>query len=230
MRAAVGLTLVLGLVTAAASAQSGSSNRESRERRWYADPSAVIAADLALSRIAREKGQSRALRGAAASGAVLFVPRAVDGLSWLKRQPDPAMAERWQPRTVWMSCDGGHAVSRGVWTRGATSGEYVTVWERQKKGGWKWLLREEAPAADLGDAPEMIAGRVAECSGLPRRSAAKDVPLLDPANSLSRDQSLGWSVRVSPDCGRSVVVEAWNGRTLAPVLEVRRAPPEAGCG
>jgi hypothetical protein len=182
MRAAVGLTLVLGLVAAAASAQSGSSNRE--------------------------KGQSRALRGAAASGAVLFVPRAVDALSWLKRQPDQTVGERWQPRTVWMSCDGGHAVSRGVWTRGATSGEYVAVWERQKNGGWKWLLREEAPAAELEDAPEMIAGRVAECSGLPRRSAAIDVP----------------------DCGRSVVVETWNGRTLAPVLEARRAPPEAGCG
>ena len=237
MRLAAGLVLAAGLAATTAAAQPGAADRPERPgrpQRGYADPSAVIAADLALSRLAREKGQWQALRKAAASGAVLFAPRAVDAATWLKRQAEPVVPTRWQPRMVWMSCDGAYAVSRGAWTRASASGEYLAVWERQKKGDWKWLVREEAPAADLGEAPEMIAGQVAECSGLPRRrpaeggKPAEDV-LPDPANAVSRDRSLKWSIAVGPDCGRTVSVEAWNGTAFAPVYQVRRAPPEGGC-
>jgi hypothetical protein len=205
--------------------------REGRPRRSYADPSAVIAADLALGRIARDKGQWRAWREAAAPGAVLFAPRAVDATAWLKRRAEPAAPERWQPRTVWMSCDGGHAVSQGVWSRGAASGGYVAVWERQEKGDWKWLLREEGPAADLGEAPEMISGRVADCAGLPRRRRPGEPPApIDPADAVSSDRSLRWSVRVAGDCGRSISVAAWDGKVFAAVYEVRHDPPSGGCG
>lgn len=230
MRLTAGLALAVGLAATAAAA-----DRPGRPQRGYADPSAVIAADLALSRLAREKGQWQTLRKAAAPGAVLFAPRAVEAATWLKRQAEPAAPTRWQPRMVWMSCDGTYAVSRGAWTRASASGEYLAVWERQKKGDWKWLVREEAPAANLGEAPEMISGQVAECSGLPRRrppegaKAAKDV-LPDPAQRDSRDHSLKWSFAVGPDGGRTVSVEAWNGSAFVPVYQARRAPPEGGCG
>ena len=227
MRAAAGFVLAFGLATTAAAAKPGS---ESRPHRDYADPSAVIAADLALGRIGREKGQWETLRKAAAPGAVLFAPRAVDAATWLKRQAEPSAPTRWQARAVWMSCDGAYAVNRGAWTRGSASGEYLAVWERQKKGEWKWLVREEASASDLGEAPEMISGQVAECSGLPRRRPVEDVLMPDAANAVSRDHSLKWSVAVGPDCGRTISVEAWNGTAFAPIYQVRRAPPGNGCG
>jgi hypothetical protein len=211
-------------------AHSEEPGRERRPRFSYADPSAVIAADLALSRNVREKGQWQALRKAAAPDAVLFAPRAVDAATWLKRRPGADAPQRWQPRTVWMSCDGKYAVSRGAWTRGADSGEYISVWERQEKGQWKWLLREEGPAGGEGEVPEMIAGKVAECSGLPRRRRlSDDEPPLIPANATSYDGSLRWSVQVAADCSRSIMVEAWDGKRLVPVIEARRGPPARGC-
>ncbi len=231
MRATAALALVMALAAAAVSAQPADGGRGGRgPRQTYANPSAVIAADLALSRAAREKGQWRALRDAAAPGALLFAPQAVDAATWLRRQPEPAAPERWQPRAVWMSCDGAYAVSRGAWTRGDESGEYVVVWERQKKGRWKWLLREEGGAADLGESPEMIAGTVAECSGLPRRRPSENAERLDPANAISADRSLRWTVQAAPDCSRAISVEAWDGRVFATVFTARRDPPPGGCG
>src|ERR1700712_260856 len=144
MRVAAGVVLAIALATTAAAADKP--GPRGRQHNDYADPSAVIAADLALGRIGREKGQWETLRKTAAVGAVLFAPRSVDAATWLKRQAEPAVPARWQAQTVWMSCDGDYAVSRGAWTRGSASGEYLAVWERQKKGEWKWLGGEEAPA------------------------------------------------------------------------------------
>lgn len=200
-----------------------------RMRRSYADPSAVIAADLGLSRIAREKGQWHALRDAAGPGAVVFAPRPFDAQAWLKRRPESAPT-RWQPRAVWISCDGGHAVSRGQWTRDGESGDYIAVWERQKKGEWKWLVHDEGPAADLGEAPEMIAGRVAECSGLPRRRPLDEMAMRDAADALSDDRSLKWTVEVGSDCARTLSVAVWDGKALVPAFTARREAPGGGCG
>lgn len=198
----------------------------------YADPSAVIAADIALGRVAREKGEWRALRDSAGPGAVVFAPRPVDADAWLRqRRAEPAAPTRWQPREVWMSCDGGHAVSRGVWTQGSDSGDYVAVWERQpKKGEWKWLVRDQGPASAQREAPEMIAGRVAECSGLARRRPGEEPPPRDAAAATSRDRSLKWSVTLGADCARNLSVELWDGKGLVPVVAVRRAGLEGGCG
>ncbi|MEO5586284.1 MAG: hypothetical protein ABIQ81_01180 [Novosphingobium sp.] len=231
MRIVAGVVLILGLATTAA-AQPRGEGRAGRPHNDYADPSAVIAADLALSRIAREKGEREALRKLAATNAVLFAPRAVAADAWLKRQAPPAAPTRWQARSVWLSCDGGYAVSRGAWTRGDASGDYLAVWQRQKKGDWKWLVRDEAPASDLGAPPEMISGRVAECAGLARRrSEPESDPLpLAAANADSRDHSLKWSFQVDPQCGRSIAVEVWNGTAYDAVVTLRRDPPAGACG
>jgi hypothetical protein len=221
------VTLALLLAAPSAFAQS---EPDGRPRRSYANPSAVIAADLGLSRVAREKGQWRALRDAAGPGAVVFVPRPFDAAAWLKRQPEPAAPTRWQPRAVWISCDGGYAVSRGQWSRGPASGDYVAVWERQKKGEWKWLVRDEGAAVDLGEAPEMIAAQGAECSGLPRRRPEAEVGPRDAAAALSNDRSLKWNVTLGPDCARVLSVEVWDGKALVPVLTVSREAPASGCG
>lgn len=223
-----GIALALLLAAPSVLAQTGPDGRE-RMRRPYANPSAVIAADLGLSRVAREKGQWRALREAAGPGAVVFAPRPVDAVAWLKQRDHSLAPARWQPRAVWISCDGGHAVSRGQWTRGGESGNYVAVWERQKKGEWKWLIHDEGPPADLGEAPEMIAAQVAECSGLSRRRPLDAVVVRDAAAALSDDRSLKWSVELSPYCARTLSVAAWDGKALVPVFAVQREAPAGGC-
>lgn len=129
-----------------------------------------------------------------------------------------------------MSCDGGYAVSRGVWTRGTENGDYVAVWERQpKKGEWKWLVRDQGPAANPGEAPEMIAAKVAECSGLPRRRPGEEPPPRDAAAATSRDRSLKWSVILGAACDRSLSVDLWDGKAFVPILAVLRGAPVGGC-
>ena len=233
MRWATRLALGVALAASPASASAQSAPGEpprGGSRQSYANPSAVIAAELALSRLAREKGQWRALNDLAARGAVVFAPRAVSAAAWLKRRAEPSEAAQWSPQAVWMSCDGDYAVSRGAWTRGSDGGEYVTVWQRQEKGGWKWLLREEGERTRFGGAPDMIVGRVAACSGLPRlRRLPGDFAPTLPAGAVNYDRSLRWAVEVGPDCARSVKVEVWDGTVLVPVLTARRNPPSAGC-
>ena len=204
--------------------------RDGRQRPRYANPSAVISADLMLSRRAREKGEGQALREAAAPRAAMFVPQRVEAGQWLKRGFAGAAATNWQPHAVWMSCDGGIGVSRGTWRQGSTAGEYVAIWQGQENGEWRWLLREPVPAAPLGEAPEMIAGKVAECTGLPARPRGFVPPPVDAAADASRDGSLEWAVRLEPRCGRTVTVKAWNGRTMETVTEIRRPARANDCG
>jgi hypothetical protein len=76
----------------------------------------------------------------------------------------------------------------------------------------------------------MIAARVAECSGLPRRRAAKEAVVRDAADAFSDDRSLQWSVQLAPDCARTLTVAVWDGQALIQVVTARRAAPAGGCG
>jgi hypothetical protein len=136
-----------------------------RDRAEFrANPSAVIAAELAFARLAQEKGQWTAFIETATSDAVMFVPQAINAHQWLRQQTNPAQAVRWQPHQVWSSCDGTLAVTKGAWQRpNGTTGYFTTVWTRQRNGDYKWVLDQgdvlEQPLA----APELIDGKVAEC-------------------------------------------------------------------
>ena len=70
-----------------------------------ANPSAIIAADIAFNRLAQEKGQWTAFRETAAKQATMFVPEAVDAQTWLKGRADPAEWVKWQSHKAFMSCD-----------------------------------------------------------------------------------------------------------------------------
>ena len=133
-----------------------------------ANPSAVIAAELAFARLAQEKGQWTAFLETSTGDAVMFVPQAVGAHQWLRQQANPAQAVKWQPHQVWSSCDGTLAVTKGAWQRpGGTTGYFTTVWTRQRDGDYKWVLDQgdvlEQPLA----APELIDGKVAECTRPP---------------------------------------------------------------
>lgn len=186
-----------------------------------ANPSAAIAAEIAFARLAQEKGQWTAFKATATEDAVMFTPRMVLAQTWLKDRANPPAGLNWQPHAVWSSCDGSLMVTHGAWQNGARHGWFTTVWQRQEKGGYKWVLDHGDETQSALDAPDMLSARVAECperragprpaSGAkprkpPRPPKAPPVPF-DPARREGRssDGSLTWQVTVAPDGTRAFV-------------------------
>lgn len=192
--------------------------------RGYANPSAVIAAELALSRDAATRGETTALAAAAAPEAVVFTPKLAWAHTWLKTRANPPAAPRWQPRAVWSSCDGALVFSRGDWTDTAGhAGWYTRLWQRQEDGAYKWLAATSGPLAKADAEFDMIAAEVADCParkarGLgdeprkrdkpPKPVKVKNLPAIDPLQhgGASPDGSLRWEVRV--DAGGGAHLEA----------------------
>lgn len=199
------------------SAGPRSSLERSRDRDDLrrADPSAVIAAELAFARAAQEKGQWTAFAEYAADGAVMFVPGVVDAKAWLRQQANPAQAVRWQPHQVWSSCDGTLAVTKGAWQRpDGTVGYFTTVWQRQRNGEYRWVMDQGDALAQPLAAPELIDAKVAACGTPPTPPVTVLAGPTDTLNSGgARDGTLRWHVVTSPDGSRRVSASYWDGET-----------------
>lgn len=139
---------------------------QGRPQRAYANPSALIAAEIGLARLARDKGQWTALHDSADDAAEMFEGGRLLAKAALKDRKDPANSNQWAPRFVWISCDGSAGLTFGGWQSAiGGNGEYVTVWQRQIKGklDWKWALRDgQALAVPLRDL-DWAEGKVADC-------------------------------------------------------------------
>ena len=191
--------------------------------RYQPDPSSVFAAELAFNRLAQQKGQWTAFRETAADEAVMFVPQRVLAKQWLKGRADPPASVRWTPSTIFVSCDGNLAASTGNWKRPDGSvGYFTTVWQRDKKGEWKWIMDHGDTLALARDAPEFLVGKVATCK---RRGPGGGGP---PPGSgrgkgetlpMPRDESLTWSADVATDGSRRVTVRMWNGTDYETVID-----------
>ena len=193
-----------------------------RSGNSYADPSAVIAAELAFARAAQEKGQWTAFAATAANDAVMFEPQMVLAQAWLKGRPNPPVAVRWQPHQVWSSCDGSLMVSHGAWQAPSRTGYFTTLWQRQRNGTYKWIYDGGDTLAEPLAAPEMISAQVADCPARARRpmgAEAKEgranprranppIPF-DPSHrsGQSDDGTLRWTVTVEPSGARNLTVE-----------------------
>lgn len=192
-------------------------------RNSYADPSAVIAAEGAMARMAQDKGQWTAFVATAAPDAVMFEPGMVYAHEWLKDRPNPAASMQWQPYQVWSSCDGSLMVSHGAWQQGAGSGSFTTIWQRQPDGQYKWVLDQNRALPQPLPQPDMIAALIADCPDRPRRPAnapshgreskpkpekVRHLPPLDPAHrsGKSEDGTLSWDVTVDTSGARSLTV------------------------
>ena len=175
-----------------------------------ANPSAVIATELAFARAAREQGQWTAFRQFATDNALLFGTNgAFEAQPWLKKQADPAQAVVWQPFAVWSSCDGSLAATSGGYREpeGAT-GNFYTVWERQDNGTYKWIFDFGIPTPLAPAEPDSISASIANCKLADKAVAA------DPALSLrySADKTLAWAFQMAD---HTVGHKAGNGtRTL----------------
>ncbi|MDN3646603.1 hypothetical protein QWY75_10375 [Pontixanthobacter aestiaquae] len=183
-----------------------------------AQPSKVVAAELALARAVQEDGQWTAFRAFAAPGAIIHSRKGpVLASTWLAGLKDPVEAVRRSPDTVWMSCDSTIAVSEGRFREpDSVVGSFVTVWQRQPDRAYLWIydvaVRDDpqpAPKAQeepigedeiLVTAMESIRGLVADCQrpGFERTDAKPAPPALTipegtrNAVTISRDSTLRW--------------------------------------
>lgn len=243
MRNLVAALSVAVLLAGCAGGPGGSArDRFYRSLEPQANPSAVIATELALAREAREKGQWTAFRRFAADDAVMFVPEAVDARQWLARRQDPPQPVRRQPHMLWSSCDGSLSVTRGAWQKpDGTTGYFITVWERRGRPGDKeehrWVLDQADTLAEPLAEPDIIRTRVADCApgGLPAafasaqadRDANADAMGLGLADGYgeSRDRTLVYRYRVAPDRSRVVTVFLRQGDAMEEVLRSEVAAP-----
>ena len=205
----------IALAAALAACATPSEARRYRLRPT-ANPSAVVAAELAFARAAQEKGQWAAFREFSVDQAVMFTPQLTPAKAWLKGRAEPPVAVKWQPYEVWMSCDGSLAVTKGAWQRPKGVGYFTTVWQRQKNGEYKWLLDQGDALKDPLPEPEMIAGQVADCS----KPSPADMPSAAGFGMTgeSNDKTLRWIVEVKPDNSRSFRVQRWTGSGYEEVL------------
>lgn len=154
-----------------------------RPQRAYANPSALIAADLAFSRLAREKGQWTAFRETADETAEMFEGGRKLAKTLLKDRKDPPAPVSWAPQSAWISCDGTAGLTYGGWHGpSGGDGEYVTVWQRQFKGkvDWKWVLDDGQDLATPLREVDWAQGTVADC---PARRRPEGAPPPPPAGS-----------------------------------------------
>jgi hypothetical protein len=209
-------------------------NRALANAPGAAQPSTIVAAEIAFARAARERGQWTAFRMFAAPGALLHGangPFAIE--PWLATQTDPAKAVQWEPRAVVISCDGALAVSQGRFTDpDGTVGNFLTVWERQAGGEYRYTF--DAGGPDVPQPPprkpvedgnivvtaiDAVKGMVASC---PRGGGEIPPPPAIPVGEdgktdarLSRDGTLRWRWEHRADGTRIAAAEYfYEGRWL----------------
>ena len=198
MRRRLALLLALGVSLSACA--GGPRAGGSYER--VANPSKVLATDLSFARLARDKGQWDAFRKYAASGAMVLGSTGGTAFAALSKPAETAKSDVWAPQSVWASCDGSLVVTYGAITKGDdSSGEYATIWQRQSKGDFKWVVHWENLKAKAPVAPEFIQAKVADCAQhdgpgpYPRKSGKEAMAMVNQPNAtggegLSRDRTL----------------------------------------
>ncbi|BBD00746.1 MULTISPECIES: YybH family protein [Sphingobium] len=193
--------------------------------RFQPDPSSVIAAEIAFNRLAQDKGQWTAFAQTAADDAVMFVPQKVVAKDWLRKQANPAASVSWAPSIVYVSCGGDLAASTGNWKRPDGSvGYFTTIWRRDKKGRWQWIMDHGDTLSVAREAPEFLTGKVATCKrseSAPIASPPAGKPKKGDAPPPPPDESLVWSADVATDGSRHVSVRMWTGNDYQTVIDDR---------
>jgi hypothetical protein len=198
-----------------------------------ANPSSIVATEMAFSREASEKGENAAFRRYAAKDALVFRPQPVLFSEYSKGVKDSGVATKWQPHSVYMSCDGRTAIATGAWQTSDANGYFTTVWQWFPKsradataqlqgvsgeGEWKWTLRHGDALKKPMPRAEMIETKSASCKG--RASAPLSAPPVGAKMKAgySFDQSLQWTWVVTADGARSFQASVWDGTALQQVI------------
>lgn len=226
------VTLALGSILALALTGCASGPRMDERQRAFlgtaAEPSRVIAAELAFARMARERGTWTAFRATATDDALWPSPDWVNVKQALKGVPDPARAIVWEPDLIWSSCDGSFALSTGPATY--PSGErmrYATIWQRQDDGRYRWVLDQSLALEDGYDKPEMIGAEAADCGERRRGPPERARRGLAWQSGQSDDGTLTWRSALAADCSRRFTVSARRGGVMVEVFGGTAPAPAA---
>lgn len=232
------VTLALGLALAACTGSGGPPKPSKRivaliDRALAgapgaAQPSTIVAAEIAFAQAAQEQGQWTAFAQFAAPGALLHGANGPFPIApWLATQTNPPQAVAWKTRIVVMSCDGAVAVSQGRFREpDGTVGNFATVWERQPTGEYRYVFDAGGPDVPQPPPPpqldvqpgdivvteiDSIQGLVATC---PRAGAPTPPPPAIPLGEdgktdarLSKDGTLRWRWEHRADGTRYLAAE-----------------------
>ncbi len=193
-----------------------------------ANPSAIVAEEIALEQAANSKGMAKALRDFAAPDAIMFVPEPTSILSYLKSNP-LLPAPDTDVHKIIMSCDGKTGVATGAWTNKGAAGYFTNVWRRYERpdGNGKWLLvfihndKLQVPRPK----PDYIATQTASCKGNASVLLTAPADGVQLKKSLSSDQSLSWTWQYRPNKSRELEVAIWDGKVMTEVLDDEVAAP-----
>ena len=229
-------SIVIGVALTLAACAPGQDGPRDRLIRPFAEPGQVIATERAFARMAREKGTWTAFRHYATKDALWPGPALESVHQALKDTPDPAQPILWGPDAAWSSCDGSFAVTTGeaAYPSGR-KGRFLTVWQRQDSGEYRWVLDQGFDSAGGAIDPETILAKVAECPKGPRPS--RDVRRGEAWGSgAANDGTLAWSTAIAANCSRTAVVRmaGIDGmdevfRKTAPPPPAREGQPAASC-
>ncbi len=189
-------------------------------RHAYANPGAIVAAELAFARSLRQEEFRKTLKDHAAPNAVLFATDRIDANDYAGGDAATVLAAERTPHAVWVSCNGAQAIVHGAWHLAEASGAYVTIWERQEKGGYKWILSRQASLSTMPPAPEMLPARVAKCSQKPGpRAGERSADSGGAAHRRGNGEGLRWRWEDTPGGNAIFAAEMWNGDAYEPILK-----------
>lgn len=179
-----------------------------------ANPSEILALDIAQNREAQTIGILQALKDTAAKDAVTFVPEPVNAKEWLS-SASPVLNTSWQPHSVLVSCDGTMGVTTGAIRWGSVDGYYTTVWRDNGKLGrkrdWQWVLSHGDGVETPRQAAEFLQTSVASCEGEPSDGGIDLGASQQTGQMQSNDRTLIVSWTFSDDRSRKIAARLWEG-------------------
>ena len=113
----------------------------------------MVKTEQAFSKMAEEKNARDAFMAFIADDGLLFRPGAVNGKKWMIEHPVPPPKDKkpllaWQPAFAGMSASGDMGFTTGPWEakedirdeKPQAYGHFVTVWQKQADGSWKFVV------------------------------------------------------------------------------------------
>lgn len=156
------------------------------------DPFAsLVAAERAFAADAARFGITSAFQSHAASDSILMRPRPVPARELLAKQIDqPGLSLAWQPAIGAVSSSNDLGFTAGPYRmryRGKVRhGQYLTVWQRDSSGRWRWFLDHGLPAtSEIASSPVPLEAVRIGMVHTSRAGAASDFATVEDALNLA---------------------------------------------